>query len=172
MAVDLLYKCNNASSSNDFNEKYMINECPILRGLGLYKQSHNLEILKSAIYFGLLTKGKGKIVYVTDASSGALIHTSFLIPQCSKFQFLKKNDYEIGPCKTDSKYRGQGIYPKVLKYIVNKYSSGKNTFYMIVDQKNSSSRKGCEKAGFTISGTVERNQKNKNWNIRRNENEY
>ena len=85
----------------------------------------------------------------------------------AKFAFLKQNDYEIGPCRTDIDYRGKGIYPYVLKYIVNYFGSEDSNFYMIVNENNASSRRGCEKAGFTIADEVEKTKYRSVWKARK-----
>lgn len=63
-----------------------------------------------------------------------LAHTSYVIPKCFKFPFLRADDFEIGPCFTYPSYRGKRIYPAVPQYI-NAYV-------------------GTEKSGFERCGTV------------------
>lgn len=70
-----------------------------------------------------------------------------------KFKFLKNKDVEIGPCVTDFKHRGKGIYPAVIQSIV-KDKGYSNDFYMIVDENNIASIRGIEKAGFMFIGTI------------------
>lgn len=104
------------------------------------------------LLFQILTFGKTKIYYVQDGNQ--ILHTSYVIPACSKFPFLKKNDLEIGPCYTYPEFRGKGIYPKVLTKICQKRGGDSISFYMIVDENNLSSIKGIEKAGFVRCGSV------------------
>ena len=100
------------------------------------------------LLFIFLSKGKLLIYYVED--NGKLIHTSYVMPACRKFPFIKKGEYEIGPCYTHSDYRGRGIYPTVLQTIV---SDKKDTvFHMLVAEENHSSIRGIEKAGFAYAG--------------------
>ncbi|MBR2988530.1 MAG: hypothetical protein IKC64_02260, partial [Clostridia bacterium] len=106
-------------------------------------------------YFSLITWGKAKIYYAIT-KEGEVAHTSYLIPKCSKFPFMKKNEFEIGPCETKEKFRGQGIYPFVLNRIVCSAQNPGTKFYMIVDESNISSIKGIEKAGFEKRGLVEK----------------
>lgn len=102
--------------------------------------------------FSLLTFGRMKIFYVTD--NDKIIHTSYVVPKCLKFNFLNKNDYAIGPCFTYPEYRGKGIYPNMLKVICQSCKNKDTVFYMVVDEKNISSIKGIEKAGFVRCGYV------------------
>lgn len=104
------------------------------------------------LLFQILTFGKTKIYYVQDGNQ--ILHTSYVIPACSKFPFLKKNDLEIGPCYAYPEFRGKGIYPKVLTKICQKRGGDSISFYMIVDENNLSSIKGIEKAGFVRCGSV------------------
>lgn len=67
---------------------------------------------------------------------------------------MDKDDYEIGPCFTYPQYRGNGIYPSVLRSICNSIGNDNTTFYMIVDETNIASIKGIEKAGFKKCGIV------------------
>lgn len=99
-----------------------------------------------------MTFGKLKIFYVSVDDK--LVHTSYVVPKCYKFDFLGKNDYEIGPCFTYPEYRGQGIYPNILRTICQQIGSDDTTFYMIVDEENKPSIRGIEKAGFIKCGSV------------------
>lgn len=103
--------------------------------------------------FRIITHGKMKIFYVRQ--NDEIIHTSYVVPKCSKFPFLGINDYEIGPCYTNPQSRGKGIYPLMIRYICNSIGNEDSIFYMIVDETNSSSIRGIEKAGFKKCGNVE-----------------
>ncbi len=102
--------------------------------------------------FLLLTLNKVAICYVMQ--EGKIAHTSYVIPKCGKFPFLKKNDHEIGPCYTAPEFRGRGIYPDVIRFICARFSELAGVFYMIVDEGNTSSIRGIEKAGFVCIGKV------------------
>lgn len=106
----------------------------------------------SRIWFWLITGGKAKIAYVER--DGQMVHTSYVLPKCFKFPFMKKGDFEIGPCVTAQEYRGQGIYPSVLKYIISNYGDDSARFYMIVSDTNAASIRGIEKAGFKRSAIL------------------
>lgn len=109
------------------------------------------------IMFQCMSFGRAKIFCARD-ERGNLAHTSYVVPKCYKFAFMKHGDYEIGPCFTFPQYRGQGIYPYMLKYIIEhlciETGTQNNAIYMIVNSENASSIRGIEKAGFVPCGTV------------------
>ncbi len=98
------------------------------------------------------SSGKAKIYYFVNSEESSVLHTSFVIPKCNKFPFMKKGDFQIGPCKTQVTARGMGLYPKVLNFIVNDIGYEKSKFYMIVNDNNPASVKGITKAGFVETG--------------------
>ena len=102
---------------------------------------------KRSLYWNLITLGKCRAFIIRD-HSGNVIHYSFLIKYCWKFPFMKKGDFEIGPCATVEEWRGKGIYPYVLSHICKKELTKENVGYMIIEEKNISSIKGVEKVGF------------------------
>lgn len=77
-----------------------------------------------------------------------ILHESYVIRRCYKFPFLTGGSIEIGPCATNKKWRGRGIYPSVLKAIVQTELSGNDMAFMIIDSENKASIKGVTKAGF------------------------
>ena len=97
-----------------------------------------------------------------------LVHSSFCTPKSFKFPFMKNNDYHIGPCFTDANYRGKGIYPSVLNYIVSDLR--KNTecgnIYMIIEENNTSSREGVKKAGFVEVASLYRKGRLKKYYVK------
>ncbi len=107
----------------------------------------------SEFMFWLLSFGKCKSYSVISLKDGSIIHKSVTVGCNIKFPFLKRKDYEIGPCHTNPEYRGKGLYPYILQYIVRDLSSH-NNFYILIREDNLSSRRGVEKAGFTEIGTV------------------
>lgn len=68
------------------------------------------------MYWWIATNGAYRVWCAYDRN--LVVHTSYVIPKCSKFPFLNNDSYEIGPCHTSSDYRGKGIYPAVLARIV------------------------------------------------------
>lgn len=113
----------------------------------------------------LISLGKCWLFRVRN-TAGNVVHQSMLIGWNPKFSFLKKNEYEIGPCYTMEEYRGLGIYPYVLQQITSFMPNNKSSeslgggqslrYYMFVAQDNISSRRGVEKAGFKVIGYVQR----------------
>lgn len=103
--------------------------------------------------FIILTNAKLQVYYVTNDNQ-EVVHTSYVIPKCLKFRFMKKGDIEIGPCFTRKDFRGKGIYPTVLSCIVEENGPDKN-YYMLVDENNTASKRGMEKAGFEEIGKVQ-----------------
>lgn len=67
---------------------------------------------------------------------------------------LAADAYGIGPCATDEACRGQGIYPYVVKWVINRLiiSYGVRCFYMATRPRNKASIRGIEKAGFRAIG--------------------
>lgn len=135
-----------------YKEKYEI-KCHKVSSDGF---RHGSGILGNLFWF-LITLGKTYIycVYVGEKQ----IHYSYVMKKCYKFPFLKSNDIHIGPCFTHPDYRGQGIYPAVIQRITTDFglNSEKGPHgYMIVDEKNVSSIRGVEKAGFKKTGIVEK----------------
>lgn len=96
------------------------------------------------LYFRFLTAKKTNIFLVLD--NGIVVHESFVCQKCWKFPFLGKHDCEIGPCYTNEKYRGRGIYPTVLKYIM--CVTNFDNYFMVINENNAASINGVKKAGF------------------------
>jgi hypothetical protein len=57
-----------------------------------------------------------------------------------------KNAFTIGECVTSNAYKGQGIYPSILKKIKADYKN--ETLVVFVQPNNIASIRGIEKAGF------------------------
>lgn len=104
-------------------------------------------------FFWLMSAGKARIYYICD-ENGHVIHTSYVLPKFFKFPFMKKGDYEIGPCQTAPAFRGRGLYGAALNRIITEPEFENAHFYMIVDNNNRSSVRGIEKAGFHLVGNV------------------
>ena len=122
--------------------------------LYLPNEERNVKSTLVRLFFCMIAR-KRFIIYYCCNEKGELMHTSFTVSKCIKFPFLTKNDCHIGPCETYTKFRGQGIYPKVLRYIISDYNAEK--YYMIVHESNASSIRGIEKAGFEKVGCVKKN---------------
>ena len=121
-------------------------------GLFLQEEQKSFKLLAVRLLFQIMTFGRARVYCWRH--KGELAHTSYVVPKCWKFPFMKKHDFEIGPCLTYSDFRGRGLYPQMLKYIVSSVGTEKSVFYMIVDENNAASIKGIEKAGFQRCGSV------------------
>lgn len=122
-------------------------------GFRIKSEELGTKNLMVRLMFYIITAGKAKIFYI-DNDNGEIMHTSYVIPRCVKFPFMGKNDYQIGPCHTPQKYRGQGLYPRTVRYICSCLNEKEPTFYMIVHDSNKASIRGIEKAGFEKCGEL------------------
>lgn len=118
----------------------------------LPNERHSFKLYLSRLYFWIITGGKYEIYYLCNDSD--VVHSSYLIPKCSKFPFMQKGDYEIGPCVTSENYRRHGSYHFVLNHITSQEKYKRSSFYMIVNKTNEPSIKGIEKSGFIRCGSV------------------
>lgn len=141
----------------EFNYTIRVFDPSIMKGMLIPNEQYKMKSVLVRILFHLITRGKEKIVYVLDKDD-RVVHISYVIPKCVKFPFLNRNDYEIGPCVTHLRYRGQGIYSRVLEYICENLGKESTVFYMIVDSKNLPSIRGIEKTGFQQCGIVEKSK--------------
>ena len=105
---------------------------------------------KTALLWNIATMGKAKIYAVYDGEKR--VHTSYVVHGNEKFRFLHNKDIEIGPCWTHDEYRGRGIYPAVLSYIIKEELAEGGTAYMIIHEKNKASQHGVAKVGFRKTG--------------------
>lgn len=146
-------------SNCKLNEKLFLNTdyeilefVPTMFRLKLDNYYNIKDFLIHVLWF-LSTKGKYKIVYVVNNKK--LIHYSYVIPKIYKFSFLANTDLEIGPCYTHPDYRGQGIFPYMIAFIIKKYRNHNNIMIM-VDENNISSRKAIDKVGFRKYGILKK----------------
>lgn len=134
-------------------------EIEVIRPSCQYSEK-TLKKLVVNLYWNLITLGKAKIYLIRD-DEGTLIHSSYVIPKCYKFPFLRGGGYhdiEIGPCVTAAAYRGQGLYPYVLSRILEKELEANDKAYMIVDDKNIASKRGVQKVGFVCMAKIRKNR--------------
>ena len=120
----------------------------------LLNETFNLKLYLSRLYFWIISYGKYKIYYL--CKDDVILHYSYVIPKCCKFLFMKKGDYEIGPCVTSIDYRRRGCYHFMLNYITSLSEYRDVIFYMIVKKTNTSSIRGIEKSGFIRCGNVKK----------------
>ncbi len=147
-----LYSCTFFSVKKSQTEYSLRKEIPTI--FKAYPcQRIDLKDLLFNIYWWIITKGNYCVWCAYDGDD--VIHTSYVVPKCVKFPFLRKGSYEIGPCKTESAYRGKGIYPAVLTEIIMEVK----TAYMIVDDNNTASIRGITKTGFVaMPGEIKRDK--------------
>lgn len=120
---------------------------PSLSRLKLHTPANSLVFL----FWYFMTFGKYRIVYVKDGD--VIIHFSIILPKYFKFPFIGPNDLEIGPCWTKEEYRGQGLYPAALSYIIRKYQHTRvQRLFMFTRKPNVASQKGILKVGFRPFG--------------------
>ncbi|WP_460219688.1 GNAT family N-acetyltransferase [Psychroserpens sp. MEBiC05023] len=88
--------------------------------------------------------------YYSIINNNTLVHASYLYDSVYLLRLLKRKGPVIGDCFTHKAYRGQSIYPYVINSIASEnLSKGLKEIFIIVNQKNISSIKGIEKAGFS-----------------------
>ncbi|MCK5676913.1 MAG: GNAT family N-acetyltransferase [Flavobacteriaceae bacterium] len=103
------------------------------------------------IFWFIMTLGQYKIIYLKKDDD--LIHYTHILPKFFKLPFLGLNDLEIGPSWTAESYRGKGIFPMVIKYVVETFKEKGRRFYMFAHIDNISSQKAIKKAGFYMWAT-------------------
>lgn len=102
----------------------------------------NFEIQKDII--------KSNVKRYSIKRDSLLVHQSFLYERAFLLRLLNETGPVIGNCFTNSKFRGQSIYPYVLNYIAKEQllEDKVKQIFVIVNKNNISSIKGIEKAGF------------------------
>lgn len=124
---------------------------PSWRSLYIYGERKSWITTIVRAHFMIIARGRMSIFYV-KSQDNRILHTSYLIPRCYKFPFMKKNDFEIGPCNTDMSARRKGFYFQTLYTITTDKRLCGSDFYMLVNDQNIPSIKGIEKAGFVKVG--------------------
>jgi len=117
---------------------------PDISKLNIFGVESSLKLKAMNVYWTLVSRGKYKIYYVREGDS--VIHTSYCIPKCYKFPFMKETDLHVGPCVTDEGSRGQGIFPTVVSKIMADHPD--TVFYMVINDDNTASIRGASKVGF------------------------
>ncbi|CAA6805030.1 MAG: Unknown protein [uncultured Sulfurovum sp.] len=112
--------------------------------LGLLKK-HSVNRFIYFFWF-VLTLGKYKIIYLYD--NDKIIHYTHLLPKFFKFPFMKSDDLEIGPSWTAIEFRGKGLFPSVIAYILEHFKKGHRDFHILVHDDNISSQKAIQKVDF------------------------
>lgn len=73
---------------------------------------------------------------------------------CPIYRFMPKHALHVGFARTIPEERGNGLYPLLLEYVKSDLDGF--DLYMIVDETNSSSIRGIEKAGFDMIASGEK----------------
>ena len=109
-------------------------------------------------YFTIMTflcRGIFRVFEEYDViKDGIIVSKAVLISKVPLYRFLPRKGIHLCYCETIPEARGKGYYPMLLSYIQNQHKG--NNLYMIVDEKNISSIRGIEKAGFVRCGKVEK----------------
>lgn len=82
---------------------------------------------------------------------GKIVSYAQLMPKIFIFSFMSKQGLHIGPCYTDEKQRGRGLYPELLKMIIQNEIKN-DEFFIFTKKTNIASQKGIIKAGFVPFG--------------------
>lgn len=89
---------------------------------------HHLKVFKNNNY---------KIYYLE--LNNKIVHKTVVFPKFFRFNFMKKNDLQLGDIFTSKDLRGKGIASKVLNNII--YSNSSHDFWFLCDENNLSSVK-------------------------------
>lgn len=98
------------------------------------------------LFWFLITRGRYKIIYLSDGN--VIIHYTHIFPKFFKLPFMSSKDLMIGPAWTIESYRGKGIFPAVITYIVKNFKKVGRSFYIFAHADNVASQKAIEKAEF------------------------
>ena len=98
-----------------------------------------------------ISVNRSNIVY-SLINNTELVHKSVLFKKVHLLNAISERGEVIGDCYTDIKYRGEGIYPKMLNKIAKEYTKTHSdcNLFIVVDKSNLSSIRGIEKSGFKL----------------------
>lgn len=108
-------------------------------------KKHRGNILLYIFWF-VITLGRYKIIYLRN--NNEIVHYTHILPKFFKLPFLNFNDLEIGPSWTKESYRGKGIFPAVINYIIQSFNEKGRIFYAFTHVDNLASQKAIQKSGF------------------------
>lgn len=147
----LFFRFNNTSNVENDNLKHTT----ILKEYQIETFSPTIFTLKKHIanitlyfFWFIITLGQYKIIYLKKGNE--IIHYTHILPKFFKLPFLNPNDLELGPSWTKNSYRGRGIFPTVINYIVYTFQEGRRDFYMFAHIDNIASQKAIKNAGFDL----------------------
>lgn len=140
-----------------------------INGGGYPQLPDNVEIVRYApsfkkgrfIRFVYLTSWiyrlKHRVLYEYDVvKDNKVVSRSLVMSKIPIYRFMPRKGIHLGLCFTIPEERGKGYYPLMLKYIQADLKD--DDVYMIVDERNVSSIKGIEKAGFVKFAKGEKNK--------------
>jgi RimJ/RimL family protein N-acetyltransferase len=96
----------------------------------------------------ILCRRQWVIHYVYD--NDRMVHCSHVMGRGFRLTYVGKDDLFVGPVWTDPDYRGRGIMPAVLRHICATHSSYRYV-YGVANHRNRASRRGFEKASFSVA---------------------
>lgn len=114
---------------------------PTLRSLKRHKSSRIIYL-----FWFFITRGRYKVLYLRDKN--AIIHYTHIFPKFFKLPFMSSKDLMIGPAWTIESYRGKGVFPALITYIVNNFKKSGRSFHIFAHADNVASQKAIEKAEF------------------------
>jgi RimJ/RimL family protein N-acetyltransferase len=87
-----------------------------------------------------------KVAYLLDGDK--VVHFNYFHDKNFRFQHMANHDISIGPGWTHPDYRGRGIQPAVLSYLVATWTTEGRRVHTSVFYRNKPSLRGTQKAGF------------------------
>ncbi len=122
----------------------MVYQSPVSKSILQDNQEYPFEIQQTDTDIFIFSD-KGQTAHKSKVFRGSRILRSF---------GYKSDMICIGDCETPEAYRGQGLYPKMLRYLYTKF--GKEfEVYILVTPWNKSSIKGIEKSGAQRKAKIE-----------------
>ena len=115
------------------------------------KDMHFMQMGKKKFYYyqlmSFIYRGLKRVFVEYDiVLDNRILSKAVVISKVPIFKFLPRTGLHVCYCETIPEARGKGYYPLLLNYIQNDLYNYE--LYMIVDDKNTASIKGIEKAGF------------------------
>jgi RimJ/RimL family protein N-acetyltransferase len=135
---------------------YLLDKSIVENYEGIINSEYKLQVIRPHklnihtilwIFFSLGKFREYRILY-----KSRIIAYAQIVPRIFIFNFMdkKKNGLHIGPCWTHTDFRGQGLYPYLLKRIITDYKNEIENFYIFTSIDNTASQRGIEKVGGTI----------------------
>jgi RimJ/RimL family protein N-acetyltransferase len=105
--------------------------------------------------FDVVKTGDSHKTCYSITANGKFVHRSFLFDKIHLLKLIGKRGPAIGDCVTDTAYRGQSIYPKMIYRIAREQlRNGQQEVFIIVNAGNTASVRGIEKAGFELYASI------------------